>query len=55
MLKYDDSSEVSIVNHAKKLVGKTLQEVLDNISSDRMINLKNKGLAGCWKSILLDT
>lgn len=46
MLEYDDSSEVSIVSHAKKLVGKTLQEVLDNISSDRTINLKNKGLAG---------
>ena len=46
MLKYDDSSEKSIVSYAKKLVGKTLQEILDLSLSTRSINLKNKGLAG---------
>lgn len=46
MLKYDDSSEKSIVAYAKKLVGKSLQDILDISLSERTINLKNKGLAG---------
>ncbi len=46
MAKYDDSSEKSIVSYAKKLIGKSLQEILDLSSSTREINLKNKGLAG---------
>ena len=46
MIKYDDSSEKSIVTYAKKLIGKSLQEILDLSSTTRTINLKNKGLAG---------
>ena len=46
MRKYDDSSEQSIVKYAKKLIGKSLQEILDLSLTTRKINLKNKGLAG---------
>ena len=46
MLKYDNSSEESIVKYAKKLIGKSLQDILNISSSKRIINLKNKGLAG---------
>jgi len=46
MIKYDDNSEKSIVTYAKKLIGKSLQDILDLSSTTRIINLKNKGLAG---------
>jgi len=46
MIKYDNSSEKSIVSYANKLIGKSLQDILDISLSTRIINLKNKGLAG---------
>lgn len=46
MRKYDDESEKSIVTYAKKLIGKSLQQILDLSLTTRKINLKNKGLAG---------
>lgn len=42
--RYDDSDIDSILNYSKKLIGKTIEEILKDI--DYSINIKNKGSIG---------
>lgn len=41
---YDDSNEESILKYAKKLVGKSIAEILED--SSKKIDIKNKGIIG---------
>lgn len=43
-LLYDDSSEISILKYAKKLVGKTITQILEG--SSKKVDIKNKGIIG---------
>lgn len=44
--KYDDSDASSIVNYANKLVGKTVEDLINSSKEDVQINIKNKGSVG---------
>jgi DNA mismatch repair endonuclease MutH len=46
ILKYDDSSEKSIVSHSQKLVGKTIEDIISSSEKKVDINIKNKGMIG---------
>ncbi len=46
MLKYDDSSEKSIVSYAQQLVGKTIEDVISLTGEEVKINIRNKGMIG---------
>ena len=46
MLKYDDSSEESIVTYAEQLVDKTIEEIISFTEDTVGINIKNKGMIG---------
>lgn len=41
---YDDSNEKSILHYAKKLVGKSIAEILEG--TDKSVDIKNKGIIG---------
>jgi len=46
MMKYDDSSEKSIVSYAQGLVGKTIEDIISLTEEKVNINIKNKGMIG---------
>jgi len=45
-MKYDDNSIESILYHAKKLIGKSIEDVISSSQTKVTINLKNKGSIG---------
>jgi len=46
MMKYDNSSEKSIVSYAQGLVGKTIEDIIFITEKKVNVNIKNKGMIG---------